>query len=66
MSRSEPLTINPAGQSFVTPQATAIWVAITTCWGAEVFIPDLSAGFWKFTLQVCVVKLAPSKTMLTM
>lgn len=39
-------------EPFVTSQAAAVWVAITTCWSAEVYIPELNHRFWKFTLQV--------------
>jgi hypothetical protein len=37
---------------FVTSQAAAVWVAISSCWSAEVYIPELNHRFWKFTLQV--------------
>jgi conserved oligomeric Golgi complex subunit 2 len=37
---------------FVTTQAAAVWVAISSCWSAEVYIPELNHRFWKFTLQV--------------
>ncbi|KAH9892690.1 COG complex component [Cubamyces lactineus] len=37
---------------FVTPQAAAVLDAVRACWSAEVFIPDLSARFWRFTLQI--------------
>ncbi|EIN11926.1 COG complex component [Punctularia strigosozonata HHB-11173 SS5] len=51
---SEPVDVRAKsnGHSFVTPQANATWVAITSCWSAEVFIPDISASLWKFTLQL--------------
>ncbi|OBZ70879.1 Conserved oligomeric Golgi complex subunit 2 [Grifola frondosa] len=39
-------------EPFVTSQAAAVWDAITACWSAEVYIPDLSHRFWKFTLQL--------------
>ncbi|KAL6300485.1 COG complex component [Sparassis latifolia] len=39
-------------EPFMTLQATAIWDAISTCWSAEVYIPELSYRFWKFTLQL--------------
>lgn len=39
-------------EPFVTTQAAAVWTAISTCWSAEVYIPELSHRFWKFTLQV--------------
>ncbi|KAG6911130.1 hypothetical protein DXG01_003870 [Tephrocybe rancida] len=42
--------------SFVTAQTNAVWVAITACWSAEVFIPDLCHRFWRLTLQVCSIK----------
>ncbi|KAF7297555.1 Conserved oligomeric Golgi complex subunit 2-like [Mycena kentingensis (nom. inval.)] len=38
--------------SFVSVQAAAVWVAITACWSAEVFIPELSHRFWRLTLQL--------------
>jgi hypothetical protein len=38
--------------AFVTPQANAVWVTITGCWSAEVFIPELCHRFWRLTLQV--------------
>lgn len=38
--------------AFVTPQANAVWVAITGCWSAEVFIPELCHRFWRLTLQI--------------
>ncbi|KAG5650522.1 hypothetical protein H0H81_011940 [Sphagnurus paluster] len=37
---------------FATPQANAAWVAITACWSAEIFIPDLCHRFWRLTLQI--------------
>ncbi|KAJ6499253.1 COG complex component [Mycena sanguinolenta] len=38
--------------SFATTQAAAVWVAISACWSAEVFIPELSHRFWRLTLQL--------------
>ncbi|KAF5386227.1 hypothetical protein D9615_002234 [Tricholomella constricta] len=38
--------------SFATSQAKAVWVAITACWSAEIFIPDLCHKFWRLTLQI--------------
>ncbi|KAG6861087.1 hypothetical protein C0995_004024 [Termitomyces sp. Mi166 len=38
--------------SFATSQANAVWVAITACWSAEVFIADLCHRFWRLTLQI--------------
>ncbi|KAI0675422.1 COG complex component [Trametes maxima] len=37
---------------FVTPQAAAVFDAVRASWSAEVFIPELSARFWRFTLQI--------------
>ncbi|THH20409.1 hypothetical protein EW146_g922 [Bondarzewia mesenterica] len=37
---------------FVMSQSAAIWVAITTCWSGEVYIPELGHRFWKLTLQL--------------
>lgn len=37
---------------FVTSQATAVWVAISSCWSAAVYIPELDHRFWKFTFQL--------------
>nr|GAT56084.1 conserved oligomeric Golgi complex subunit 2-like [Mycena chlorophos] len=38
-------------EAFDSVQAAAVWVAITACWSAEVFIPELSHRFWRLTLQ---------------
>ncbi|KAF7288139.1 Conserved oligomeric Golgi complex subunit 2-like [Mycena chlorophos] len=37
--------------AFDSVQAAAVWIAITACWSAEVFIPELSHRFWRLTLQ---------------
>ncbi|KAM6502244.1 COG (conserved oligomeric Golgi) complex component, COG2 domain containing protein [Amanita muscaria] len=37
---------------FATAQATAVWVAISACWSAEIYIPDLCHRFWRLTLQI--------------
>lgn len=37
---------------FLTPQAQSILTSITSCWGADIFIPDLAPRFWKLTLQL--------------
>ncbi|KAH8828049.1 oligomeric golgi complex component, COG2-domain-containing protein [Flagelloscypha sp. PMI_526] len=50
-----PLThLTPSGVSdgFATSQAGAVWVAVTACWSAEVFIPSLAFRFWRLTLQI--------------
>ncbi|KIM75524.1 hypothetical protein PILCRDRAFT_827237 [Piloderma croceum F 1598] len=39
-------------EPFVTNQAATVWVAISSCWSAEVYIPELGHRFWKFTLQL--------------
>ncbi|KAG7098601.1 hypothetical protein E1B28_000525 [Marasmius oreades] len=46
------LSENYPTNSFQTTQASDIWIAITACWSAEVFIPELSHRFWKLTLQL--------------
>lgn len=38
--------------NFVTVQASAVWVAISACWSAEVYIPELAHRFWRLTLQI--------------
>ncbi|KAL1945811.1 hypothetical protein VTO73DRAFT_1813 [Trametes versicolor] len=43
---------NKALAPFVTTQAAAVFDAVRACWSAEVFIPELSARFWRFTLQI--------------
>ncbi|KAF8893790.1 oligomeric golgi complex component, COG2-domain-containing protein [Infundibulicybe gibba] len=40
--------------SFVTSQGRAVWLAISACWSAQVFIPDLCHRFWRLTLQTQV------------
>ncbi|KAG6857675.1 hypothetical protein H0H87_004091 [Tephrocybe sp. NHM501043] len=45
------LVISGDKASFMTSQAHAVWLAITACWSAEVFIPDLCHRFWRLTLQ---------------
>lgn len=42
----------PGRNVFVTAQAADIFTAISSCWSAEVYIPDLAHRFWKFTLQL--------------
>lgn len=37
---------------FATVQGTAVWIAISACWSAEVYVPDLCHKFWRLTLQV--------------
>ncbi|KAJ7084431.1 COG complex component [Mycena belliarum] len=46
------LTATNEKHSFATVQATAVWVAISACWSAEVFISELSHRFWRLTLQL--------------
>ncbi|KAJ3919433.1 COG complex component [Lentinula edodes] len=52
------LPVEPSGKppgtadSLITPQATSVWVALTACWSAEIYIPELSHRFWRLTLQL--------------
>ncbi|KAJ7703146.1 oligomeric golgi complex component, COG2-domain-containing protein [Mycena rosella] len=46
------LTSTKEKHSFATTQAAAVWVAISACWSAEVFISELSHRFWRLTLQL--------------
>uniref|UniRef100_D8QCD3 Conserved oligomeric Golgi complex subunit 2 n=1 Tax=Schizophyllum commune (strain H4-8 / FGSC 9210) TaxID=578458 RepID=D8QCD3_SCHCM len=41
-----------ADKEFATSQARAVWEAISACWSAEIYIPDLSHRFWRLTLQL--------------
>ncbi|KAI4519958.1 COG complex component [Schizophyllum commune Loenen D] len=41
-----------ADKDFATSQARAVWEAISACWSAEIYIPDLSHRFWRLTLQL--------------
>ncbi|ESK97090.1 conserved oligomeric golgi complex subunit 2-like [Moniliophthora roreri MCA 2997] len=41
-----------ASSPFKTVQASDLWIAMTACWSAEVFIPELSHRLWKLTLQL--------------
>ena len=41
-----------ADKDFATSQARAVGEAISACWSAEIYIPDLSHRFWRLTLQV--------------
>jgi hypothetical protein len=52
MTNLEPVIVDK--NAFVTPQANAVWVAITGCWSAEAFIPELCHKFWRLTLQVSI------------
>ncbi|THU95639.1 COG complex component [Dendrothele bispora CBS 962.96] len=38
--------------NFVTTQGSAIWVAISACWSAEIYMPELSHRFWRLMLQL--------------
>ncbi|KAH0827904.1 oligomeric golgi complex component, COG2-domain-containing protein [Lanmaoa asiatica] len=37
---------------FLMLQAESVWAAISSCWSAEIFIPDLAHRFWRLTLQL--------------
>ncbi|KNZ72797.1 Conserved oligomeric Golgi complex subunit 2 [Termitomyces sp. J132] len=55
VARIEPMTSQGClidTMAFATSQANAVWVAITACWSAEVFIADLCHKFWRLTLQI--------------
>ncbi|KZV90605.1 hypothetical protein EXIGLDRAFT_720206 [Exidia glandulosa HHB12029] len=39
-------------QPFFTHQASAVVACVATCWGDEVYIPDLGHRFWRLTLQI--------------
>ncbi|KAI0633252.1 COG complex component [Trametes polyzona] len=45
-------TATKALAPFVTAQAAAAFDAVRACWSAEVYIPELGARFWRFTLQI--------------
>ncbi|KAF8135698.1 oligomeric golgi complex component, COG2-domain-containing protein [Boletus edulis] len=47
-----PHPTNVGHSMFLLPQAESIWAAISSCWSAEVFIPDLAHRFWRLTLQL--------------
>ncbi|KAG5735120.1 Conserved oligomeric Golgi complex subunit 2 [Termitomyces sp. T112] len=51
VARIDPMTSQDT-MAFATSQANAVWVAITACWSAEVFIADLCHKFWRLTLQI--------------
>ncbi|KIK99406.1 hypothetical protein PAXRUDRAFT_822754 [Paxillus rubicundulus Ve08.2h10] len=46
------ISSDPRRSAFLTPQAESIWVAVCSCWSAEVFIPELAYRFWRLTLQL--------------
>ncbi|EIW83330.1 COG complex component [Coniophora puteana RWD-64-598 SS2] len=37
---------------FITTQSNAVWTAITSCWSAQIYIPELGFRFWRLTLQL--------------
>lgn len=37
---------------FVSPQASAFFAAVESCWSSHIFIPEISHRFWRLTLQV--------------
>ncbi|KAF9012367.1 oligomeric golgi complex component, COG2-domain-containing protein [Cyathus striatus] len=59
-TRIEP-TFPEGTNSFATSQALAIWDALSTCWSADIYIPELTSRFWKLTLQArkCFLFLIP-------
>ncbi|KAF8578033.1 COG complex component [Ramaria rubella] len=50
---SSKLEPDKAPSDFATPQTAAVFMAIRTCWSAEVCIPEIGHRFWRLTLQVC-------------
>ncbi|CAL1707275.1 unnamed protein product [Somion occarium] len=42
----------PGKAPFATAQGAATWEAISSCWSAQIFIPELGHRFWKLTLQL--------------
>ncbi|KAF8556364.1 COG complex component [Imleria badia] len=47
-----PNFVNVGRSLFLMPQAESVWAAISSCWSAEIFIPDLAHRFWRLTLQL--------------
>ena len=37
---------------FVMSSTAAVWLAMTTCWDRNVFVPQLAHRFWKLMLQI--------------
>ncbi|KIK27690.1 hypothetical protein PISMIDRAFT_8090 [Pisolithus microcarpus 441] len=52
ITQPESLTSDSAHSMFLTAQAEVVWASITSCWSADIFIPDLAPRFWKLTLQL--------------
>ena len=44
--------LNVAGGAFATPQAAAVWIAVSACWSSEIYLPELGHRFWRLTMQV--------------
>ncbi|KAI9569693.1 oligomeric golgi complex component, COG2-domain-containing protein [Boletus coccyginus] len=47
-----PHSTNVGHSVFLMLQAENVWAAISSCWSAEIFIPDLAHRFWRLTLQL--------------
>lgn len=52
ITQPESLTSDSGHSMFLTAQAEVVWASITSCWSADIFIPDLAPRFWKLTLQL--------------
>ncbi|KAG8931546.1 hypothetical protein FRC02_002534 [Tulasnella sp. 418] len=39
-------------EGFATPQASAVYHAVQSCWSSEIYIPELGHRFWRLTLQI--------------
>ncbi|KAG9010340.1 hypothetical protein FRB93_004179 [Tulasnella sp. JGI-2019a] len=52
LSNSYSLRGEPVLDGFVSPQASAFFSAIESCWSSHIFIPELSHRFWRLTLQL--------------
>ncbi|KAF9529343.1 oligomeric golgi complex component, COG2-domain-containing protein [Crepidotus variabilis] len=50
LTRLDPIV--PKDGAFATPQAAAVWIAVSACWSSEIYIPELGHRFWKLTLQI--------------
>ncbi|KAK2463244.1 hypothetical protein APHAL10511_004899 [Amanita phalloides] len=46
------LPFDNATKPFASSQGTAVWIAISACWSAEIYIPDLCYRFWRLTMQI--------------
>jgi len=40
------------GEAFVMSESEAVWRAIQACWSSDVYLKELTARFWRLTLQL--------------